>query len=200
MIHRVLLVHRLKKGRALTRFCAADYLYAALLPVYPEFATAMRTLLAGFGAVGVALLKSMARTEAKYDADYAAAAFPAVMHVKDILRCAVSCSGHEEMLRARAAIGARYEVVSCKDRREAATHDVVVVIRFQGFLAEIQLHFTATRDLKAFAHAAFDLTRIDCPDGTLLALETLYDGAWMCHLDLARVGRDHPLTECTLRL
>ena len=44
------------------------------------------------------------------------------------------------------------------------------------------------------------LTRIDCPRGTLVALETLYDGEWMCQLDLARVGRDHPLTECTLRL
>ena len=54
-----------------------------------------------------------------------------------------------------------FEVLSVKNRLEEATHDVVLVARFEGVLVELQLHFAVVLAMKALSHGAYNFVRMD---------------------------------------
>ena len=71
------------------------------------------------------------------------------------------------------ALTAKYPAVSTKNRLGEPTHDVLCVIRYRGYLVEIQFHFRTVLALKSFSHAGFNILRMQT--------ETAYDlGTVMC--------------------
>ena len=162
------------------------YLFARMLPLWPAFAAAMRTLFRDFrDPTRVACLKGLQRAAGKSSpvtGDYLGLPKPHAQHVKDYLRCEQRCDGHAELLAAAALVKAAHEVVQTKDRRSGSTHDVVLLIRFQGVVAEIQLTFRAVNALKAFQHVAYGISRANTADCTVLG--TLYNNSWLVAYDL----------------
>ena len=136
--------------------------------------------------IRVACLKGLQRAAGKSyhtTGDYLGLPHPHAQHVKDYLRFEQRCDGHAELLAVAALVKATHEVVQTKDRRSGSTHDVVLLIRFQGVVAEIQLTFRAVNALKAFQHVAYGISRANTANCTVLG--TLYDNSWPVNYDLA---------------
>ena len=140
-----------------------DYLFALCVVASPKFHAAAA---AAFAAVAgcdhrPAPMKTQARCRAKCrDPDeYGKLAKPQSQHLKDILRCTVACDGLAALGAAYDAALEAFEVVSVKDRLEEATHDVVLVARFEGVLVELQLHFKRLHAIKPLAHRVYDFSR-----------------------------------------
>ena len=145
-----------------------DYLFALCVVASPKFHAAAA---AAFAAVAgcdhrPAPMKTQARCEAKCsDPDeYGKLLPPESQHLKDILRCTVACDGLTALGAAYDAALEAFEVVSVKVRLEEATHDVVLVARFEGVLVELQLHFTVVLAMKALSHGAYNFVRMDTTD------------------------------------
>ena len=145
-----------------------DYLFALHVVASPKFHAAAA---AAFAAVAgcdhrPAAMKTKARCTAKcMDPDeYYKLAEPQSQHLKDILRCTVACDGLAALGAAYDAALEAFEVVSVKDRLEEATHDVVLVARFEGVLVELQLHFAVVLAMKALSHGAYNFVRMDATD------------------------------------
>ena len=65
------------------------------------------------------------------------------------------------MVDAHAAVICRYQLVGIKDRRAAETHDLLLLVLFEGIIVEVQLHFKGPAVLKRLSHAAYNITRVD---------------------------------------
>ena len=142
-----------------------DYLFALCVVASPKFHAAAA---AAFAAVAgcdhrPAPMKTHARCRAKLEDpdEYGELAEPRSQHLKDILRCTVACDGLAALKAAYDAALEAFEVVSVKVRLEEATHDVVLVARFEGVLVELQLHFTVVLAMKALSHGAYNFVRMD---------------------------------------
>ena len=73
----------------------------------------------------------------------------------------MACDGLAALGEAYDAALEAFEVVSVKDRLEEATHDVVLVARFEGVLVELQLHFAVVLAMKALSHGAYNFVRME---------------------------------------
>jgi len=179
------------------------YLLAASIPVYPAFVKMVKSTLSNFGELKVAMLKGYGRSAVKTapDGDYSGFATPYSQHLKDILRCTLVVDTAEEMHAAYEAWAAApgQEIVVCKNRLEEPTHDVLMISRLEEsrMLCEIQLHFRSLVSLKAFAHAAYSVSRTDASNNSCYGLISLYDVTWLGQLDLKDADKS-VATRCTL--
>lgn len=142
----------------------STYQYAACICQIASFDTRLRTLYENEPAtVHLAAIKSTDRHVAKC-AEYAAEGKPSpkAQHVKDVIRWMVKVAGHPEMKRAHRVLTTNCKVRSMKNRVTKATHDILCIIELEnGVLAEVQIGFRAVSAMKAFAHVAYQYSRVD---------------------------------------
>ena len=167
-----------------------NFMFAEMLLLSRDFHRDMRALLAPFGEYKAARMKSKDRCKAKTDVagDYGEAKLladdgivmqePNTRYLKDVLRCTLLLSSHEDLGKAHAALVAKYTPVTTKDRRDSLPRDVLQTVWYQGKIVEVQFHFAAVVALKAFSHVAYNITRVptealDAVCGTLFDFPTI---------------------------
>ena len=163
----------------------SQYQYAACICQISSFDTRLRTLYENEPAtVHVATIKSENRHNAKCQ-EYAAEGKPSpkAQHVKDVIRWMVKVAGHPEMKRAHHVLTTKCKVRSMKNRVTKATHDILCIIELEnGVLAEVQIGFRAVSAMKAFAHVAYQYSRVDTRDLDMgVGLGPLMVQAWSVH-------------------
>ena len=130
------------------------------LGMHPQFD--MEALLGSFGEYKAARMKSYDRCKAKTHpdgGDYSEAKLladdgiemqdPNCRYLKDVLRCTLLLDRHEDLGKAHAALVAKYEPVTTKDRRQELPRDVLQTVWYEGVIVEVQFHFKAVVALKA---------------------------------------------------
>lgn len=159
------------------------YLYAAMLRLNEPFHAEIEALLGMFGEYVPCDMKGYGRARAKAEAttgDYVGTEGfipPYVQYLKDIIRASIIVDDHTMLDLAYKALTAKYPAVSTKNRLGEPTHDVLCVIRYQGYLVEIQFHFRTVLALKSFSHAGFNILRMQTE--TAYDLGTIYDYIWL---------------------
>ena len=120
--------------------------------------------------------KSAVRACNKTKADYLKRARPEFQFVTDVFRATGVVDNFRELEAVVAALDATFGIVKLKDRLDEGTHDVLVVVKFEGWLGEVQLAFASVELMKSFSHAAYSLERIDleAPSGFKSMLDALF--------------------------
>lgn len=178
------------------------FMYAQQMFLWDDFRAAVTAAFKDFThPTSVAPLKALLRAAAKQHhvtGDYVGQPLPHAQYIKDLLRCAQRVDDHVDMVDACTLIQSTFNVRDLKDRRLTDLHDVVIIIEFQGVLAEIQLSYKAVNALKLFGHAAYDFTRLDLATNCF-QFGTIFDQGWMCSRDLKGTDRKE-VTKCSVSL
>lgn len=85
----------------------------------------------------------------------------APFHIKDGLRCSISCNDAIAMANAFNAFRSVHTPISVKIRLQEPTHDVLVLFRWYNLIVELQFHFSTILSLKTLSHTAYNISRID---------------------------------------
>ena len=178
------------------------FMYAQQMFLWDDFRAAVTAAFKDFThPTSVAPLKAIQRAMAKQNpttGDYIGQPLPHAQYIKDLLRCAQRVDDHADMVDACTLIQSTFNVRDLKDRRLTDLHDVVIIIEFQGVLAEIQLSYKAVNALKLFGHAAYDFTRMNVATNCV-QFSTIFDQGWMCSRDLKGTDRKE-VTKCSVSL
>ncbi|KAJ1455238.1 hypothetical protein M885DRAFT_520533 [Pelagophyceae sp. CCMP2097] len=152
-----------------------DFLLCKSLVISAPFHRTMAQL---FGTKWVpAKMKSFERCWVKCGHDYRECSRPESKHLKDVLRGTVRCETQQDVVELRGLVVQHFGDFGLKDRRhEDGTFDVLQIICFQGLLCEVQFHFAAVLDLKAFSHAAYNIIRVDAQN--CYAMQELFEHAY----------------------
>ena len=179
-----------------------NFMYAQQMFLWDDFRAAVTAAFKDFThPTSVAPLKAVQRAMAKQSpttGDYVGQPLPHAQYIKDLLRCAQRVDDHADMVDACTLIQSTFNVRDLKDRRLTDLHDVVIIIEFQGVLAEIQLSYKAVNALKMFGHAAYDFTRVDVSTDCS-QFGTIFDQSWMISRDLKGADRKEA-TKCSVSL
>jgi hypothetical protein len=87
--------------------------------------------------------------------------WPVCSFIKDLLRSTLACKSVVDLQAAYDAIVAGFdaeEVTEVKNQLLKHVHDVVLVVRFDGMLVEIQLHLAEVLELKVLMHLPYEVT------------------------------------------
>ena len=144
------------------RYCYCSFLIAKHLNVCKRFDECITALLKKAGAVPMkAPFKSIDRIKAKIQSEYADGPAPGLHRVTDILRMTAAVQDHRSLKNAIDALKEKFSVVKLKPRLDGPTHDVLVVIEFDGVLVEVQIAYYNVNLMKVFSHASYDYSRIN---------------------------------------
>ena len=151
-----------------------QYLHACAYLIKPAFAHRTRSILAGANLSAPAVVLTIPPNKGEVrciqkEQDYApieaATGIKASSFIKDFLRSTLACKTVADLLAAYDAIMAGFaDVTEVKNRLLKQVHDVVLVVRFDGMLVEIQLHLAEVLDLKGLMHLPYEIIRIEDKD------------------------------------
>ena len=94
---------------------------------------------------------------------------PECAAVLDPCRGSVLCKSHAMMenayVQALSTFGSAYR---CKDRRNDAQHDILLVFLLDGLYVELQLHYENVHAVKILMHAVFEIQRLNVSESVAL--------------------------------
>ena len=99
-------------------------------------------------------------------------------HFKDVLRVAARFTSVAGLVAGYAALAKAHTPVGVQSRLGDSTHDVLVIIRYQGLLVEVQLHLGFVLDLHTLSRAAEGIVAADSADLLTLRARNLVAYPW----------------------